>query len=87
MTDTPAEFEAMVEERFRRMTPDERVRIAAAAHLRDPEIEDLHDRPALRHLREEHVRRLEIAMHDACRVRLRERGAHLDRDVHGLEDR
>ena len=32
MSDTPAEFEAMVNERYKRMTPDERVRIAASMY-------------------------------------------------------
>ena len=32
MNDTSPEFEAMVKERYRRMTPDERVRIAASMH-------------------------------------------------------
>jgi hypothetical protein len=30
MNDTSPEFEAMLDERYRRMTPDERVRIAAS---------------------------------------------------------
>ena len=32
MNDTSPEFEAMVNERYRRMTPDERVRIAASLY-------------------------------------------------------
>lgn len=32
MNDTSPEFEAMVDERYRRMTPDERVRIAASMY-------------------------------------------------------
>lgn len=32
MNDTPPEFEAMVNERYRRMTPDERVKIAASMY-------------------------------------------------------
>lgn len=32
MNDTPPEFEAMVNERYRRMSPDERVRIAASMY-------------------------------------------------------
>ena len=32
MNDTSPEFEAMVNERYRRMTPDERVRIAASMY-------------------------------------------------------
>jgi hypothetical protein len=32
MNDTPPDFEAMVNERYRRMTPDERVRIAASMY-------------------------------------------------------
>jgi hypothetical protein len=32
MSDTPPEFEAMVNERYRRMTADERVRIAASMY-------------------------------------------------------
>ena len=32
MNDTPPEFEAMVNECYRRMTPDERVRIAASMY-------------------------------------------------------
>jgi hypothetical protein len=32
MSDTSPEFEAMVNERYRRMTPDERVRIAASMY-------------------------------------------------------
>jgi hypothetical protein len=32
MNDTSPEFEALVNERYRRMTPDERVRIAAAMY-------------------------------------------------------
>ena len=32
MNDTSPEFEAMLDERYRRMTPDERVRIAASMY-------------------------------------------------------
>jgi hypothetical protein len=32
VNDTPPEFEAMVDERYRRMSPDERVRIAASMY-------------------------------------------------------
>ena len=32
MNDTPPEFEAMVNERYRRMSPDERVKIAASMY-------------------------------------------------------
>jgi hypothetical protein len=32
VNDTPPEFEAMVNERYRRMSPDERVRIAASMY-------------------------------------------------------
>lgn len=32
MNDTPPEFEAMVDDRYRRMTPDERVKIAASMY-------------------------------------------------------
>jgi hypothetical protein len=32
VNDTPPEFEAMVNERYQRMSPDERVRIAAAMY-------------------------------------------------------
>jgi hypothetical protein len=32
VNDTPPEFEAMVNERYRRMTPDERVKIAASMY-------------------------------------------------------
>jgi hypothetical protein len=32
MNDTPAEFDVLVEERYRRMTPDERMRIAASMY-------------------------------------------------------
>jgi len=32
MNDTSPEFEAMVDERYRRMTPDERVKIAASMY-------------------------------------------------------
>ena len=32
MNDTSPEFEAMINERYRRMTPDERVRIAASRY-------------------------------------------------------
>jgi hypothetical protein len=47
-------------------------------HLRDAEIEHLDQRRAVRPLRQEQVRRLQIAMHDAERaVRLGQRFANL----------
>src|SRR5206468_11356403 len=54
----------------------ERFRRAEVEHLRDGDV-------ALP-LREEHVRGLQVTMHDAGGVRLRERGEHLQHDVDGL---
>jgi hypothetical protein len=49
--------------------------------LRDPEVEHLHERRAVELARDEQVRRLEIAMHDAAGVRRAQRRQHTDRDV------
>ena len=53
----------------------------------DPEIQDLHEVRLARVIDEQHVRRLDVAMHDAKRVRLHQRLQDLRRDASHAEGR
>ena len=59
----------------------------ARLHLRDAEIEHLHEGRTADRVREEEVLGLQIAMDDAERMRLGERFARLDDVVHDVADR
>jgi len=55
---------------------------ALALQLGDPEVDDFDEARLVVATAQEHVVRLEIAVHDAGRVRLLERLQHLHADVH-----
>src|SRR5256885_2902153 len=62
-------------------------RVEAAPHLRDAEIDELHDVLAVHGARrQKDVCRLHVAMNDAGTVRGIERGEHLHRDAHRTSD-
>ena len=59
-----------------------RVSVVAADHPRHPEVRQLRQlRRAGRVLRDQHVRRLHVAVHDPVGVGVGERIAHHDRDL------
>ena len=69
---------------LRRAEHDAGLRLHAVAleQLRDREVEQLHEVRRARHVQQEHVVGLDVAVNDADRVRLGERRAALDQDLH-----
>jgi RNA polymerase sigma-70 factor (ECF subfamily) len=56
-------------------------RAIGPAHLRNPEVEDLEERRAIRALRQKEIRRLDVAVDDAARVRDGERLARAENQI------